>query len=175
MRRYITLPIVLAFSTSAWGYYISSVTVSPDSPTTATPVTVTVTGNAPATNYTLDHADVSRMANMLFLDMYWTSTGMGGTMLVPYTHQESLGTLTEGRYVVCVRSFYDGLIRKNKSVSFKVTKATDLPVWPGIFWYYWLWPGTTGFVSSIQMQSVIISIGQTSFDFTFSTAGGTTP
>jgi hypothetical protein len=173
MRRYAVLLIVLAFSTSTWGYYISSVTVSPASPTTTTPVKVTVTGNAPATNYHLDHADLSRIANMFFLDMYWDSTGMGGMALTPYTHEESLGTLTAGQYVVYVRSFYDGLMRQSKSVSFKVTKAANQSVWPGIFWYYWLWPGTNGFMSSVQMQSIIISDGQISFDFSFSTSGGT--
>jgi len=173
MTRYAVLSIVLALSTSAWGYYISSVTVSPAGPTTATPVKVTVTGNAPATNYQLDHTNLWRLGNMFFLDMYWDSTGMGGMALTPYTHEESLGTLTEGQYVAYVRSFYDGLMRQSKSVSFKVTKAINPPTWPGIFWYYWLWPGANGFVSVFQMQSIIIWDGQISFDFSFPTPGGT--
>ena len=93
---------------------------------------------------------------------------MGGTVLVPYTHDESLGTLTAGNYTVYVRSFHNGLVRENKSVSFSVSRVTDPSGWPGIFWHYWWWPGTNGSTGFIQMQTIIISSGQISFEFSFS-------
>lgn len=169
MRRYaVLLSLVLVSSTTAWGYYISEVTVSPPNPTTLTPVTVKVTGNAPATNYHLDHSTSWQLGTMYFLDMYWTSgTGIGGMALVPYTHEESLGTLAEGSYILYVRSFCDGLMRDSKSVSFKVTKAIVIgpPVWPGVFWNSWWWVGSNGFMSSIQVQAWILGPGEISFDF----------
>jgi len=169
MRRYaVLLSLVLVFSTTTWGYYISNVTVSPSNPTTLTPVTITVAGNAPATNYHLDSVNRWQLGNIIFLDVYWSSAGMGGTVLVPYTHDESLGTLTAGNYTVYVRSFHNGLVRENKSVSFSVSRVTDPSGWPGIFWHYWWWPGTNGSTGFIQMQTIIISSGQISFEFSFS-------
>jgi len=160
------LALVLVFSTTAWGYYISDVTVSPTNPTTQTPVTVTVTGNAPATNYHLDHVDRSQIGNFIFLDMYWTSTDNGGMVLVPYTHDESLGTLAAGRYTVYVRSYYNSLIRQTESVSFSVSKVPDTSTGLGFFWFYfWSWPGAGG--SQTQTQIIIINGSQISFDFSF--------
>jgi len=162
MKRYaVLLSLVLAFSTTAWGYHISDVTISPLNPTTQTPVTVTVTGNAPATNYTLDHSNLWQLGSMLFLDIYWTSADNGGMVLVPYTHEKSLGTLAEGNYTVWVRSFCDGLIRENKQVSFTVTKAiVNPPTGPGVFWFSWHWTSVNGFsfTSTIQFQSTLITL-----------------
>ena len=175
MRRYVgLLSLVLVSSTTAWGYYISEVTVSPPNPTTSTPVTVKVTGPAPATNYQLDHSTVWQLGGMYFLDMYWTSTGVGGMALVPYTHEESLGTLAEGSYILSVRSFCDGLVRDRRSVSFKVSKAIVInpPVWPGVFWHSWWWAGSSGLMSSIQVQAWILGPGEISFDFSVTNSVG---
>ena len=166
MGRHATwLLLVLALSTTAWGYYISNVTVSPWNPTTQTPVTVTVMGNAPATNYHLDNVTRWQLGNFIFLDMCWSSTGVGATVMVPYTHDESLGTLPAGHYTVYVRSYYNGLIRQTESVSFSVSKVPDASTWPGFFWFYfWSWPGAGG----SQTQIIIINGSQISFDFSFS-------
>jgi hypothetical protein len=167
-RHAVWLLLVLVFSTTAWGYYISNVTVSPLNPTTETPVTVTVTGNAPATNYHLDSVNRWQLGNFIFIDMYWTSTDIGATVMVPYTHDESLGTLAAGHYTVYVRSFYDSLVRESKSVSFSVSKATDASTWPGFFWHYWWWPGTGGSWGFIQTQIIVIGNTEISFEFSFS-------
>jgi hypothetical protein len=167
MRRYaVLLSLVLAFSTTTWGYNISDVTISPWSPTTTTPVSVTVTGNAPATNYYLDQANLWQLGNMFFLDMSWTRAGIGGMALVPYTHEESLGTLAEGKYVVYVRSFCDSLMRDSKSVSFTVSKATgiDPSLWPGLFWYSSWWIGLNGSTSLIQIHALIWGPSEVSLD-----------
>jgi hypothetical protein len=162
MKRYaVLLSLVLAFSTTAWGYHISDVTVSPLNPTTQTPVTITVTGNAPATNYHLDHSNLWQLGAMFFLDIYWTSTDNGGMVLVPYTHQKSLGTLAAGKYLVCVRSFCDGLVRESKNVSFTVTRViVNPPTWPGLFWYSLFWTSSNGssFTSTIQIQGTLVTL-----------------
>jgi hypothetical protein len=162
-RHAVGLALVLVLSTTTWGYYISNVTVSPSNPTTQTPVTVTVTGNAPATNYHLDSVNRWQLGNFIFLDMYWSSTDNGGMALVPYTHDESLGTLAAGNYTVYVRSFYNSLVRESKSVSFSVSKATSGSGWPGFFWFFWS-SGTSG----SQTQIITINNGQISFEFSFS-------
>jgi hypothetical protein len=162
MKRYtVLLSLVLAFSTTTWGYHISGVTVTPLNPTTQTPVTVTVTGNAPATNYHLDHSDLWQLGAMVFLDIYWTSADNGGMVLVPYTHQKSLGTLAEGKYMVWVRSFCDGVMRESKNVSFTVTKViVNPPTWPGLFWFSLFWTNSNGssFTSVIQIQGTLVTI-----------------
>jgi len=164
-RHPASLLLVLAFGTTTWAYYISDVTISPANPTTQTPVTVTVAGEAPATNYTLDHVNQWQMGNFIFIDMYWTSTDVGATVMVPYTHDESLGTLAAGHYTVYVRSYYSGLVRQTESASFSVSKVPDTSTGLGFFWFYfWSWPGAGG----SQTQIIMINGNQISFDFSFS-------
>lgn len=168
-RHGIVFSLALILGATAWGYNISDVTISPAAPTTQSPVTVTVTGEAPSTNYHLDHADKQQIGNIIFLNLYWSSTDNGGMVMVPYTHDESLGTLAAGRYTVYVRGYDNGLVRANDSVSFSVTRAaTSGSVWPGFFLFFWSsWPGMGTSASGTQSQIITINNGQISFEFSF--------
>jgi hypothetical protein len=143
MKRYTLLlcMMLVTTTTTASGYYISDVTVTPGSPTTADAVTVTVCGNAPATNYALDHTDVRMFAKMIFLDMYWVSPGAGAMVLVPYSEDISLGALAEGRYTVYVRSYDAGLMRQNETACFTVAGCSEPDPWPD---WSWSWSSPTG-------------------------------
>ena len=170
MRRCaVLLPLVLVFAATAWGYHISDVTISPTSPTTATPVKVTVTGYAPATNCPFDHATLWTLGTMYFLDLYWTSSaGIGSMALVPYSHDESIGLLPVGKYVVYVRTFCDGLLEESKSVSFTVSQALSLnwPTLPSLFGNSWWWPNMNSptVITAAQVQTLALSPGQISID-----------
>jgi hypothetical protein len=168
------LSFVVVLTTTAWGYNISDVTVSPSSPTTSTPVKVTVTGSAPATNYHLAYSTLSHLGDLYLLDIYWTSgTGIGGTVMVPYTHEKALGTLAAGKHTVSVRSFCDGLVRDTRSVSFTVAggPVVNPPGWPNLFWNHWWWTGSNGSMTWIQVQAFIFGSGDISIDFSLSSSG----
>jgi len=154
----IFLLVVLACSATTWGYYISDVTVAPAAPTTADEVCVTVSGNAPATNYALNQVDTWSIGSMIFVDMYWISMDMGGAALVPYEETVPLGALAAGKYTVYVRSYDAGMIRKRESVSFTVAKEAGPSPNPWSWSWSWSWGDGSGFSFS--------------GGFNFSTGGG---
>ncbi len=148
MKRYaLSFLFLLEITTVAWGYRITDVSIAPVSPGPSDEVSVTVSGWKPASNYSLDRADVRIVGSFVMLDMYWHSEGLGAQVVTPYAETRCLGKLNPGAYTVSVKSWLNGRFGETKSTSFTVSAATgdggddrDVRGWLCRLWFHQCWP-----------------------------------
>jgi len=106
---------------------ILDVRIEPASPTRWTPVTLRI---SVADNLRLDRAQMRKTANMFTVNVYWIDPADGDSSTAgsqPVHHDEPLGTLSPGRYLVSIQSFYRGRLADVDYVSFRVSEAP--PPW----------------------------------------------
>jgi hypothetical protein len=97
--------------------------IEPESPNNSTVVTLHV---SIADLLQVDHVEVRRTTNMYIVKIYWddpadSNSNSNGDS--PIYHEESLGILSPGAYIVSVVSFYKGRMVDIKQMSFRVVEA----------------------------------------------------
>lgn len=106
MRReaFMAAAIVGTMSSLGLGQLLTGVSVVPASPSDSDPITLHVTGERISTSWEIDHTAFVQNGNDLTLSLFWASSGAGSPVMLPFTHDESIGVLPEGWYQLTVES-----------------------------------------------------------------------
>ncbi|MGV3637326.1 MAG: hypothetical protein ACO1NQ_06715 [Flavobacteriales bacterium] len=98
----VALFVALVSLTSAQTYFfISSITTSPSSPTTASPISISVNGDLSSSGSFIVSAEHTVIGNEVHITIFAATTG-GLTVLVPHTEVLEIGQLPAGEYEIIV-------------------------------------------------------------------------
>lgn len=89
-------------------FYIENISLSPQNPTENDVITVMVSGNLSSTDIVVYGAYLVMNGNTVEVHFNVGSTGMGLTVLVPYSHTFTLGPLLPGSYNISINGPYVG-------------------------------------------------------------------
>jgi hypothetical protein len=107
----LTLPVKKGAIVQAW--------IEPDDPNSSIDVTLNVSMADPLL---LDRAEVQRTSNTYSVKIYWDDP-VDSNSITTMNHQESLGILSSGFYLVNITSFYKGQMVDNELLSFRVIES----------------------------------------------------
>jgi len=124
MGRFL-LSIVIGISVTGLSSALE-VRITPNAPIASSEVSVTVCGWTPATNYQIYDTDLRVEGADIWLDLYWQALGVGGSMMTPYEHTESLGTFAPGTYTVHVTN--KGVLSDSGTATFTVNPDVQLSI-----------------------------------------------
>jgi len=122
MERFL-FSIILGISVAGLSSALE-VRVAPNAPIPSSEVSVIVCGWTPATNYRVYDTDLRVEGTDIWLDLYWEAPGIGGCMMTPYEHTESLGTFAPGTYTVYVTN--KGAMSDSGTATFTVNPDVQL-------------------------------------------------
>ena len=108
---------------------ISEVRVSPTTPTTASVVWITVCGWKPGADCQVYGRNVRVDGTVIWIDLYWTTLGMGGGAFTEYEYPVLVGMLDPGTYTVNATNH--GALEGNGTTTFTVSAVSSLepPGW----------------------------------------------
>jgi PKD repeat protein len=130
MKQIRLLLVILLISLSQLSFsqtyfYLNNLLIAPSNPTTADAVSLSLSGNLSSTDIVVYDVYVSISGYNVNVDVSVGSTGMGLTVLVPYTSTVLLGNLPAGIYNVSFSGNYVGdYIPLNQKI-FTVTEQTS--------------------------------------------------
>jgi hypothetical protein len=115
---------------------LSSVTISPASPSASDPVTVTFGGRKGA-NYVVDGIVVTVRGSLIAVDVTWRRAGTVDGLVGDYTQSKALGKLTAGTHTLQVKNYYNNWPCATITKFFTVSPAstgTGLDTGTGSMW-----------------------------------------
>ena len=105
--------------------YLESITISPQLPTENDIISITVSGNMSSTDIIVSNEQVFLAGNNVIFSFDVTSSGMGLTVLVPYSHTFILGPLSAGNYSISLSGNFIGNYIPSSQLSFNVSGVTN--------------------------------------------------
>ncbi|MEA3445639.1 MAG: PKD domain-containing protein, partial [Bacteroidota bacterium] len=89
-------------------FYVENISLSPQNPTDNDLITMVVSGNLSGTDIVVTNAYVIMNGNTAEVYFEVMSTGMGLTVLVPYSHTFTFGPLPAGNYTISINGNFVG-------------------------------------------------------------------
>lgn len=130
MKKIISMAFTL-FSLSANSAYLSSISISPETPITSNDTVATIYGDLADSGSYIINTVVTQEDNSITLDIFTTSLG-GFQVLTPFNHTENLGGLSSGNYTFTANGYIDGNLSSSINTSFSVS---EVPL-PASAWFF---------------------------------------
>ena len=96
-----------------------SVEISPTEPTINDPIDILVSGAEVTGGVIIDSSELTISGNSLNLDIYLNVGNYD--VVTPWSHEEPVGTLTEGFYDLTVNTYKNSVFKDTNSMDFQVT------------------------------------------------------
>ncbi len=137
MKRVLIIIVLSIFGIVAVGqtyFYVENISLTPPNPTETDIITMVVSGNLSGTDIVVTNGYLIIIGNTVHVYFDVMSTGIGLTVLVPYSHTFTLGPLSAGNYSITINgNFVGDYVPANQKV---FTVTGNVPECNAFFTFY---------------------------------------